>query len=213
MSSISRTGGAAPGYRPVSAEVLAACARALGNARVLHPGARAIAVTSSRPGEGRSTIAAGLGMADVRTAGRRCIVLDLDTDSWGAAKFSYVTAGRSMPERVLPYVSWATKDLGLLEIGGLVDGASLTREQVDGVIQQLLQEGFDVVGDLSCLPPYGGGDEYAGLFEVVMLVVEAGATPEHIAHRASQVLVRPPVILLNRTKSAIPAWLPLGGER
>lgn len=194
-----------------SPEVVAACAQALRAIRASGSDPQTIAVTSARRGEGRSTVAAGTAIADVRSIGRRAVLLDLDVDRWrGSVPLD--GGPRDVPTRIWEFIEWVSSDLGVLRLGGRVDAERLTQAQVGGILAELLDHEVDVVADLACLPPNGSGDQFAGLFDVVVLVVRAGSTPEDDVRRASLVLSEPPFVLLNRTASAIPRWL-RGGRR
>lgn len=189
-----------------SPAMLAACSDALRKIPVRERDVHTIGVTSSRRGEGRSTVAACLALADVRRLGRRCVLLDLDTDGWKRGPASGGVPKR-LPSSVRKLIDWANADFGVLRLGDQVDGGELTRAQVGSVLAELLDHAVDVVADLSALPPVGSGDQFAGLLDVVVLVVQAGSTSEDVARRASLSLAEPPVVLLNRTRSAVPRWL------
>lgn len=186
--------------------MLAACADALRKIPARDRDVHTIGVTSSRRGEGRSTVAAGLALADVKRLGRRCILLDLDTDSWERGSASG-GAPKRLPSSVWKLVDWVNADFGVLRLGDQVDGGELTRAQVGGVLAELLDHAVDVVADLPALPPDGSGDQFAGLLDVVVLVIQAGSTAEDVVKRASLSLAEPPVVLLNQTRSAVPRWL------
>lgn len=194
-----------------SPEVLAACAQALRAIRARGAEVQAIGVTSALRGEGRSTVAAGLAISDVRSMGRRAVLLDLDSDH-RRGHSANESGDHDLPTRVWDLVEWANADLGVLRLGGHLDTSTLTRAQVGGVLAELLHHEVDIIADLACLPPKGSGDEFAGLFDVVVLVVQAGSTSEDEVRRASLSLGEPPVVLLNRTASAIPRFL-RGGWR
>lgn len=189
-----------------SPEILASCAQALRAIRAQRPDAQSLGVTSALRGEGRSTVAAGLALADVRSLGRRAVLLDLDTDRWPSGPSIDAWSGE-IPTRVWDFIEWANADLGVLRLGGLIDPSEVTRAHVGGVLAQLLDHEVDIVADLANLPPGGSGDQFASLFDAVVLVVKAGSTSEDDVRRASLSLVEPPVLLLNRTRSALPRWL------
>ena len=192
-----------------SPQLLAACAQALRAVRRQHPDATTIAVTSVAHGEGRSTIAAGIAIADVRSLGRRAVLVDLDVDNWHTDG----PAGEGgLPARVWPLIEWINDDLGVLGLQSLVQRDSMTRSQVGAVASELIEHEVDVLADLSCLPPVGGADRFAPLFDVVVLVVRAGVTSEEEVRRAALTLAEPPMVLLNRKASAVPRWLRMGGQ-
>ncbi len=193
-------------------EILAACTQALRAVRARQPDARTFAVTSAVRGEGRSTIAAGLAIATARNLGRRCVLIDLDVDSWHAGNAASEQREAELPARIWSHITWASADLGVLQLKELATGATLTRSDVGTIVSELLDHETDVVVDLSCLPPVGSADQFAPLFDVVVLVVRAGSTSEDAVRRASLTLGEPAVVLLNRKASAVPRWLHLGGR-
>lgn len=198
----------------VTPEILSACGQAARRIRGTRPQARSIAVTSTAHGEGRTTVGVGLAIAQVRSLGRPSVLVNLDTDSWTAP------AGeddRADPARgrasVMDAIEWTNPDLGILRLGRLIEASELTRARAGSVIAEIVTHGYDVVADLPCLPPAGSGDQFAGLFDVVVLVVRAGATSADAIRAAAQTLPNPPVVLLNRSRSAIPRWFPFFGGR
>ena len=230
--------GARREWYEVGTEVMAACGQALRRIRATHTDVRSIAVTSTTHGEGRSTIAAGLAAADVRSLGRRCVLLDLDVESWGRGTdkgkrsdpvpgefelslLSDTVTLRDLgvqdpdlpPGSLAETVQWATPDLGLLRPAGLVRPEQLSRSFVEALRDDITGTGVDLIVDLPALPPVGTGDEFARLFDVVVLVVRAGGPSQKRIQSAAMTLGEPPVVLLNRSKSAIPSWVSLGGGR
>lgn len=187
-------------------EVLAACAQALRTIRARGEEVQTIGVTSALRGEGRSTIAAGMAISDVRSLGRRAVLVELDTEQWPAATPSK-DGEAGPPSRIWELVDWSNGDLGVLRLAGRTDATALTRAQVGRILAELLEHDVDIVGDLGCLPPKGAGDQFAGLFDVTVLVVRAGSTSEDAVRSAALTLIEPPVVLLNRVTSAIPRWL------
>lgn len=113
---------------------------------------------------------------------------------------------------VWDFVAWSNPDLGVLRLGDRLDADRLTQDQVRAMLAELRSHEVDVVADLACLPPKGTGDQVADLFDVIVLVVKAGSTSADDVRRASLFLAEPPMVLLNRTASAIPRWL-RGGRR
>lgn len=197
----------------VTPEILAACGQAARRIRSSHPEARTIGVTSTSRSEGRSTVASGLAIALARSLGRQTVLIDLDTDNWtsSAGEGSRGDAPDD-PASLMEAIEWTNAGLGILWLGSQLEAAELTRARAGSVIAEIHARGYDVVSDLSCLPPTGSGDQFAGLFDVVVLVVRAGATSAAAIRSSAQVLPNPPVVLLNRTHSSVPRWLPFGGR-
>lgn len=104
-------------------------------------------------------------------------------------------------------IDWTNPDVGMLRPGNQFDASTVSRAQVGTVLADLLDHELDVVAGLSCLPPAGTGDRFAGLFDEVVMVVRAGRTAQDVVRRAADALGEPPVILLNRTASAVPRFL------
>lgn len=198
----------------VTPEILSACGQAARRLRNSHPEARTIGVTSTSRSEGRSIVASGLAIAQARTLGRQTVLIDLDTDNW-ASLACEDTRGDAPggPASLMDAIEWTAADLGSLRLGRHLDASELTRARAGSVIAEIRAQGYDVVADLSCLPLTGSGDQFAGLFDVVVLVVRAGATSGDAIRASAQMLPRPPVVLLNQTRSAIPRWFPLFGGR
>lgn len=190
---------------PLAPEVIAGCTRALRGIRAAKDPVRVIGVTSTRPGEGRKTIAAGLAVADARAAGRRCVLIDLDLDTWAepaSPPHSAEAIGSAWHS-----VAWINPDLGVLRLGDVVDGVGVTRADVGTLIAECLDHDTDVVASLACLPPASDGDRFADLFDRVVLVVHAGSTRTADVRTATRALHEPPVVVLNRTTSSTPGWL------
>lgn len=197
----------------VTPEILAACGQAARRIRSTHPEARSLGITSSSRGEGRSTVASGLAIALARSLGRQTVLIDLDTDNWTSSGEGNGGNAPDGPASLRDAIEWTNADLGTLWLGSHLEASELTRARAAAVISEIQSHGYDVVADLSCLPPTGTGDQFAGLFDVVVLVVRAGTTPADAIKASAQMLPKPPVVLLNQTRSAIPRWFPFFGGR
>ncbi|MGB7963886.1 MAG: hypothetical protein WCF12_13155 [Propionicimonas sp.] len=197
----------------VTPEILSACGQAIRRIRSTHAEARSTGVTSTARSEGRSTAAVGLTIALVRSLGRQAVLIDLDTDSWTTpAGEGYRGDTPSGPAGLMDAIEWTNPDLGILRLGRHLEASELTPARARSLIAEVLAHGYDVVADLSCLPPAGSGDQFAGLFDVVVLVVRAGASSADAIRGSAQMLANPPVVLLNRTHSSIPRWFRYGGR-
>lgn len=187
------------------------CASIVMQLRRREPEALAIGVTSARTREGRSTIAAGLVIAQATSVGRRSVLLDLDPDHpRPPAEVLQTDQAVSVEGRI----DWVLPELGVLAVHPWLNArGSLTRAAAQDVMDQLRALDVAVVADLPAVPPAGTADRFADLFDVVLLVVRSGLTPLDEVKRASDALPEPPLVVLNGTKSAIPRWLRGEGRR
>lgn len=221
--------------RAVPTEVVASCGQALRRIRATHSGLSSIGVTSAARGEGRSTLATGLAIADVRILGRRCVLIDLDFaadtplpgggpndlampsgDRDGAQSGSPAPdparslesgSSGSLADSLMEAIDWVNRDFGILRLGQFDRSPRPTRHGVQELVRHLVGAGFDVIADLPCLPPVGFGDEFAGSFDAMVLVVQAGGAPQERIKQAAGTLPIPPMVLMNRTRSSVPKWL------
>lgn len=200
-------------------EVLAACSSVLAGVR--RPRRRSsgsgsavasIGVTSSEHGEGRTTVAHGLAVAQRNEYGRKTVLLDFGgdgDDSTGGLGLNAVLDGEV---RVLDAVAWVAPHLGVLRATASFDGAStlVSRFRASSALADLLSAGYAVVADLPPLPPAGAADRVAGMFDTVVLVVRAGVTSLDAVRASLKFLDQEPVVILNGTKSSVPRWLASG---
>jgi Mrp family chromosome partitioning ATPase len=184
--------------------------------------ANAVAVTSALRREGRSTIALGIALAQRNLFGRRTVLIDLDFNVEGSSLarqlgirqtpgLAELLQGQAALDECLV---WPSPHLGLLVAGDCRgDPSLLARFRANSVLNDLRHAGYAVVADLPPLPPSGHADAVVDQFSAILLVVRAGATPVGVVRAAAEMLAEPPLVVLNRKKSAVPRWLrgPLGG--
>lgn len=197
----------------VSAEVLRACGLAmhrLGGSRL-----RGLGVTSSLPGEGRSTIAIAMANLQAREYGRSTLLLDTSFERPSVGRrfdlppgpgLAQIVGGRASVEDALYYVG---QDLAVMpagEIGG--PPSRLATEFLEsGLLEELRSDFKVVIADLPALleSPYGA--LLAETFESPLLVVRSRSTPVSDMKRAASLIAPDPAVLLNGTHSRIPGRL------
>lgn len=194
-----------PGILP---EVIEACSAAV--RRMPREAIDGLAVTSARRGEGRSTVAMGAALVQRNEYGRKTILLDLDLESpavpgHGPGIADVLRGDASLGE----CIRWLAPQFGRLPPGEVRDEAHglLALFRTRSIVTDLQRAGYAVVADLPPLPPHGAGDRVAVSFSNVLMVVRAGSTPLDAVQAAASGLSRPPHVLLNAKRSAIPRWL------
>ncbi len=174
-----------------------------------------LAVTSTRRGEGRSTVALGTALVMRARPDSTTVVLELDFERPSLAASLHLPPGPGLAEllrgeRTLQEcLTWVTPQLGVVRAGAVQDDAEHLSVAFagSGVLAQLAAAGHRVVGDLPPLPPHGRADRTAGPFAATLLVVRAGRTPLEEIRSAVRALPAPPAVVLNGTSSALPSWL------
>ena len=182
------------------------CDHLVGKVLAEHPAARALAITSALPGEGRSTVAMCLAGSHRLAGEQGAVVLEFD----GRADVERIPTDLSHHD-LASDLQWITDELAVLS---LVPGTgSQWVSDLAALVMNLQAKGFAVVGDLPPMPPHGDADRYLTCFAMTVMVVQAGRTPIADVRAATQLLPDPAVVVLNRTKSSIPRWLrPRGGR-
>lgn len=193
--------------------VIAACTGVLQKIRAESPGMRSIGVTSALSGEGCSTIAAGLAVANASHFGGRTVLVDLDIGCDSLAAPPRERADHPESLGIARAIEWITADLGVLPRARWSPSRGAARALVDALLQELA--GLDVlaIADLPPLPPHGCGDRFARSCDEVVQVVRAGSTDVAVARAAAAVLDTPPFVVLNQVHSSVPRWLPGLGSR
>ena len=173
-----------------------------------------LGITSTMPGEGRSTIALGMASLVARDHCRRTLLIELDSEQptlcdrvglGQVAGLADLINGEAALDHCLHPLD---QDLFLLPAGdpsALPErGAAANAQDVINIVEQR----FDViVADLPILAGSGAGLLMAELFPTLMLVVRAGVTPLSRVRGAVANLSTPPVVLLNGTTTALPSWV------
>jgi Mrp family chromosome partitioning ATPase len=197
----------------VPSEVAAACSRV--SKRLGWGALPSLAVTSALRREGRSTVAAGLALAQRNVFRRRTVLVELDAIAPSLAATLGVPAGPGLADAVrgeasvCDCITWAVDGLGVLPFGNVGEEAHafLSRLRESGVLQDVVELCDVVVADLPPLSPVGPADIVAELFGAVVMVVRAGSTPLPVVTAAAEGLIEPPAVILNRAGSALPKWL------
>jgi Mrp family chromosome partitioning ATPase len=179
------------------------------------PHLRALGVTSSIRGEGRSTIAHALAHIQSTDYQRRVVLLDLDLEKpdlasrVGAAPAPGVVelAGgdASLDDVLQPLAGRITVVAAGAPEGSLARAmATVLRSEA----LKLIASGFDVI--IADLPPLlvpSFGLAPAAAFSELLLVVRGGVTPLARIRQATAHLPVEPKVLLNGTRSPLPAWV------
>ena len=193
--------------------VITACGSAL--KQIDGPQVASLGVTSAVRGEGRTTVAAGAALVQRDEYGRRTLLVELDLERPSFATRFGLGDGPGVAElfrreaSAPACVHWIDDHLGVVAAGDpRGQQARILAGLLDtGVMEELASSCDVLIADLPPLPPSGLGDRVADAFETVVLVIEAGATPMPVVSRAAEALERPPAVILNRTRSAVPRWL------
>ena len=201
----------------VPEDLRAACRAALRRPGSVQP--RSVAVTSTVRQEGRTTVALTCALVEQEEHGRSTVLLELDLDRPGLGQVLGLSPRPGVAELLRGQVTldetltWITPQLGVVLGGVAPDPARLLLAfRHSGLLAELEQAGYGVVADLPPVSPGHHGDRVVDLFDEVVLVVTAGATPLELVRGATLMLPRPPALLLNGTSSSVPRWIrrPLG---
>jgi Mrp family chromosome partitioning ATPase len=204
VADLTETGGSPPPWVPPSVVDLVAEAVAK---LVPRPGTT-LGITSTRRGEGRTTIAAASGIALAYDLGLKTLLVDLDlekpqlTTLVGAAGRPGVLELVSGRATTGDCVEWQQDRLGTIGAGTSQGDFRPSLASYVGVMMQLLGEADVVVADLPPLPPHGAGARLASLCTQVLFVVKAGATTTDEMSRAVRALESPPPVIINRIEGA-----------
>jgi Mrp family chromosome partitioning ATPase len=179
------------------------------------PGSATLAVTSAVRREGRTTVAAGLAMARADVAPAKTVLVELDLAKPSFAQERWTSSGPGVADvlrgsaPLVECIEWVTDDLGILPAGeaGEREGDLASPAAVSAMLRELRALADVVVADLPPLAPSGNADSICGLFDSVLLVVRAGATPLPTVQQAVDSMDRAPSVFLNRTSSSVPRWL------
>ena len=197
----------------IDRRVIEACAFA--SNRLGGPRLTRLGVTSSVRGEGRSTVAAAMALAQDRLFGRSALLVDLDFDEPGLAELfdlpngpgvAEVLRGRASVGRAMHAVS---DNLQIMPAGGVDgDAGRLAQELLASSFLNELQDHFSaVIADLPPLSESVAGPLLAGSFAQTLLVVRAEVTPISKVRDAIAPLERAPMVLMNATRTRLPRWL------
>jgi Mrp family chromosome partitioning ATPase len=194
--------------RELWAKLTEECSSAL----ALMGGPPAVGITSCLRGEGRSTIAIAMGLAQSFRYGRTTVLVEADLEKPCLAKTLGAQAGPGLADVLRGHaeldtcIQWIGKKLGLLPAGNIGADATrlLARLTAGELMDEFLERSDALVIDL---PPFSGpGVGVARLCPKVILVVRADSTPVEAARRAAAELEHPAVII-NRASSDVPRWM------
>lgn len=195
-------------------QLVSGCTAILRRLRAELPEFRSVGVVSALPGEGRSTLAAGLATAWATAEGQPTALLDLSDSNPASGDPTQPTGATPGSGDPLQQLDWVLPGLALLRTRSwLPPGTTVTRGSVSQLLGALEARRLAAVADLPAMPPYGSADQLAEAFDVVVLVVRAGSTPLDAVTMAADALPGRPAVVLNRTRSAVPRWLTHGADR
>ena len=195
-----------------SAELVDACGATLRWLRRNgHTGS--IAVTSTVRGEGRTTIASGMAVAESYAHGRPVILVELDLERRSFAQrfgldqmpgVAEILRGEASIGECLQ--SPGDGSIALITAGDTQGHPSelLVRLRASTLLADLERVGAQVIADLPPLAPVGQAASLANLMGSVLLVVRAGGVPAPRIRRAIDALDTPPSVFLNCAHSSIP---------
>jgi Mrp family chromosome partitioning ATPase len=196
----------------VEPEVVDACRLAWAN--LGGPTAQSLAVTSSVRGEGRTTVALGLALAQWREYGRRAIVVEVDFESPMLAHLVGANQTPGLAEFVQGQVPFGAivqpmfDGLTVIAAGSASGPPSLLLMEV--LRRRPLQDlgGWDIV--IADLPPIlvsGFARLSLSDFERTVIVVRAGVTQLRQLREATAGFPAETPLLLNDAESGLPRWL------
>ena len=202
---------AARGLLP--ATLLQGCREAL--QRLPHDGSRSLGVTSALRGEGRSSVAAGMALAEWMDHERRTVLVDLDLASpslhgrFGLKEGPGIYNIVDGPSSVEDYLQRIVGDVWLLSAGTPGDDVPRAVSRLAGgtILSQLSEWADTIIFDLPPLLGSATGIEAARLCDTPVMVVRAGVTPIPRVKQAVELLASPPPVVLNGVRSSLPQWL------
>jgi Mrp family chromosome partitioning ATPase len=199
--------------RPVDAEFIDACSHAMRH--LGGPKLEKLGISSSLRGEGRTSVAAAMAIAQARDYGRPTLLLDADFDGPGLADrfgvppipgVSEVIRGRASVDKALHQVD---ENLTLMTAGDVGNASSRLATQLvsSGLLAELQMDYEAMIADLPALLGSPTGVLLAEAFDNPLLVLRAEVTPVSKVREAVSSLPSQPVVMLNGTRSSLPGWL------
>ena len=172
-----------------------------------------VAVTSTARGEGRTTVASGIAVAESYANGRHVVLIELDFEHPSFATHFGLDTGPGIVEILRDGVpiEECIQDPNDGTIGVITAGD--TRGQVAQLFEQMRtstilsdldRRGDLAVADLPPLLPASAAASLTRLMGTTLLVVRAGAVPASRIRRAIDTLEKPPAVFLNAASSSIP---------
>lgn len=198
---------------PVERDIIDACSHAMRH--LGGPKLERLGVLSSVRGEGRTSIAAAMALAQARDYGRPTLLLDADLDGPSLATRFGVNSAPGVAEVVRGQASVDSalrqvgENLTLMTAGEIENAPSrLATELVgSGLLAELQMEFQAIVADLPALLGSPSGVLLADAFDSNLLVIRADATPISRVREALSSIQGQPVVMLNGTRSSLPRWL------
>jgi Mrp family chromosome partitioning ATPase len=172
-----------------------------------------IGVTSAVRGEGRTSIAAGMAVADSYVHGQRVVLVEMDFEKPSFSDRYGVDAAPGVAEIVRDgaTIHECIQDpnngvLGVLTAGDVAGrpGDLLERVRKSTLLRDLAMLDATVIVDLPPLAPVGQAASLAALLGSVVLVVRSGAVPAPQIRKAIDALEEPPSVFLNAAGSSLP---------
>jgi Mrp family chromosome partitioning ATPase len=179
------------------------------------PSLRRLGITSSIRGEGRTSVALAMAIVQQQDYGRSALVVDLDLDNPRLARRAGIRPWPGIAELARGEVEVndvrVPVEEGICVVAAGAAGSSAPRIVTDILRRDLLEtlgRGYDVV--IADLPPILGssyGHAVAGWFPDLLLVLRSRVTPLARVREATANLPVEPKVLLNGTRTELPAWL------
>jgi len=174
-----------------------------------------LGITSSWPGEGRTTVATTSALILSRDYGHPTILVELDLERPTLATRMGIPSSPGVAELVRKETGLAEAihvvddQLGVV-VAGKVNGpiAPLAAGTLTlGLLSHLRGRAHAVVADLPPLLSSEFATQFAESCDVVALVVRSSATAVSDVRRAAQNLREAPPVILNDIASSVPRWL------
>lgn len=201
-----------PSLFTVKPQVLDACSVAL--RRLGDSDVSSIGVTSSTAKQGRTTVAEGFALTGSRDLGRDTLLIDLDSRPEGTAE-AQLAARPGLGElirgqkRLDDCLEHSGRRLSILRIGGpdSLESSGIEIGQLEDFIAPLMERWEFIVADLPHLDSGPVAPRLADLFQTVVLVLRAGEVTGPELARASTLLPRTPLVMLNTQPASRKGWL------
>jgi capsular exopolysaccharide synthesis family protein len=185
----------------------------------LRMGSSIVAVCSAIAGEGKTTIALGLGVTFAQDhPTRRVLLVEADLERPVLAKDFDLESAPGLADCLLAgqpfgaaYRATFLPNLHLMPAGGpIANPASLLRSSRMASALDMMRESYDlIILDAPAILAHSDTLLLTDLADRAILVVRAGVTPTDLVERATAELTEGKLdgIILNRAHSAIPNWL------
>jgi Mrp family chromosome partitioning ATPase len=183
--------------------------------RLTVPEGGSLGITSAIRGEGRSSVAAGLGLVHWLDYEYRTVIVDLDLPKpslhrrFGLAEGPGVNELLDHPTKVEDDLQRIAGDVWLLAAGSTRDDVprALTRFATSSIMSQLTEWAQLIILDLPPTTSTPASVEAARLCSSSVLVVRAGRTSIGQVRAAAEMLGTEPSVILNGAHSPVPRWV------